>query len=83
VGDCCPLEFDGLPDDLDGDELPLGVGAGICGDGMETLGVAQPPDASAIMATRPVHANFCSLIKHFSAHDGIRACAPHPATHHL
>lgn len=80
MGDCCPLELDGLPD---GDELPLGVEGGICGDGIDTLGVAQPPDASAIAATRPVHAKFCSLIKDFSAHGGIRACAPHPATHPL
>ena len=82
-GDCCPLELDGLPDDPDGDELPLGVEDGIWGDGIETLGVVQPPDASASTATRPVHAKFCSLIKDFSAHDGIRACAPHPATHPL
>jgi hypothetical protein len=77
VGDCCPLELDGLPDDPDGDELPLGVddgicGDGVCGDGVETLGVAQPPDASAIAATRPVHAKFCSLIKDFSAHGAAR-----------
>ena len=83
VGDCCPLELDGLPDEPDGDELPLGVDDGIWGDGIETLGVAQPPTASAITATRPVHAKFCSLIKDFSAHGGIRARAPDTATHHL
>jgi len=56
---------------------------GIWGDGIETLGAAQPPDASAIAATRPVHTKFCSLIKDFSAHDGVREYVPHPGTHHL
>jgi len=82
-GDCWPLDVDGVPDEFDGDELPLGDDGGTDGDGTETLGVAQPAASSATAATKLVRTKFHFKFNGFSARHGTRAAAPHRATHHL